>query len=98
MSNKPVDLKVLNNLVKALNDQITYLDSHASDKSISDEDFVVEVARAMGVASGIALEATALVGDMTRGFSAVSAPKSASSKVNPDDILNSIFGAKPIKN
>jgi hypothetical protein len=91
----PVDLKVLNKLVKALNDQVSHIESVVDDKAAcSDEQFTVEVAKAMGIASGVALEATAIVGDFTRGFSTVAAPK----KMNPDDILNQLFGGKPVKN
>ena len=96
MTNPTINLDVLNRLVKELNDQVKQCNElDPTDKPT----MVAALAKALGYATGITLEAAALVKvDLTKAIDIVSSPAPQQSIV--DELLGQYggFGGKITKN
>jgi hypothetical protein len=93
MSSK-VDLSVINRLVEEFNVQMSKCDLIDKKKT---QDQVVELAKAMGIATAMTLEASALSTDILSLIKINTSPGVGGS--DPLDSLSSLFGPKsPAKN
>ena len=78
MINK-ISLKLLKDLVIALEDNLTQSEK-LKEESGPDSKYVIEMARALGICTGISAEASALVGDIAvtvRNSASVPEPKNS---------------------
>jgi hypothetical protein len=90
-----IDLTLLNDLIKAFNKEVEISNSSSptklSGKAKVDTAYITQLAKTLGLASAISLEATALVGDVSKLIKHNSAPTE-----DVADTLASLFGSNPL--
>ena len=89
---KKVDLKVLNDLVAALNEQIAL--AEAADPEKDSAKRVVELSKALGLAGSISSEASFLIGDIAAMATPAGVVKGKKSLISgaDDDYLGNLLG------
>ena len=87
-----IDLSLLKQLVGELEASLATAEGIKQEVSVKNNDFVVELSKAMGLATGITVEASMLVGDIQATIQSNGAP--ATKEDGLKNLLNILKGGK----